>query len=68
MIEQRVVVLGVVADVRQQHQVEPTRITLQSPIQLLLPMLLTRELERVPRGKGKGLWRPVGKRDLATEQ
>ena len=68
MIEQRAVVLGVVADVRQEHQVEPTRITLPSPVQLLLAMLLTRELERIPRCEGKRLWRPIGERDLATEQ
>lgn len=51
MIEQWGVVLGVVADVRQQHQIEPTSRALPSPVQMLLQVLLTRELERIPRSE-----------------
>ena len=51
MFEQGGVVLGVVADIRQQHQIEPTPRDLPCPVQLLLQMLLTRELERIPRSE-----------------
>jgi len=68
MFEQRGVVLGVVADIRQQHQIEPPSRDLPCPVQLLLQMLLTRELERVPRSERESIRGLVCECDLATEQ